>query len=532
MAVPSFDTVSPLRAVANPPADRSYETLMREALLGAGTSVWEWDIPSDVISGIDGSMALLGYSEHQVPSNQESWNRLIHPDDLPNNRADFERHVRGETPVYESEYRARTRDGGWCWLSERGRVVEWAVDGSPRRMVGTLIDITPRHVAEGAVREMAERLREIGRHVPGVVFQYRRRPEGEANFPYVSETCLAVTGLAPELLMDNAAAFLRRTERDDRVRMLNLIEQSRRTLRPWHCEFRLHLPDKQVRWMTGAASPQREADGAVLWHGYMQDTTDLHELEQERRARVAAEAANSAKTVFLSRMSHELRTPLNAVLGFSELLSVDEQEPLSERQQRRVSLIRDAGAHLLQMIGELLDLTRIESGKLAIELADVPLAPLLREGLEMLRPKADAANLLMSLLPMDESLKVRADPKRLKQVLLNLLSNAVKYNRHGGTVTVSVEVQTGRIAVHVADTGVGIASADLQSLFEPFNRLSHQHSTIEGTGIGLAVTRSLVDLMMGHLAVRSRLGHGSTFSVMLPAVDRAPARDQLLSLPT
>jgi len=138
----------------------------------------------------------------------------------------------------------------------------------------------------------------------------------------------------------------------------------------------------------------------------------------------------------------------------------------------------------------------------------------------------------MSLLPMDESLKVRADPKRLKQVLLNLLSNAVKYNRRGGKVILSAEVQTGRIAVHVADTGVGIASADLQSLFEPFNRLSHQHSTIEGTGIGLAVTRSLVDLMMGHLAVRSRLGHGSTFSVMLPAVDRAPARDQLLSLPT
>ena len=231
-------------------------------------------------------------------------------------------------------------------------------------------------------------------------------------------------------------------------------------------------------------------------------------------------------------MSHELRTPLNAVLGFSELLAVDEQEPLSERQRRRVGLIRDAGAHLLQMIGELLDLTRIESGNLAIELADVALAPLLREGVEMLRPKADAAGVAMSLLPMDESLKVRADPKRLKQVLLNLLSNAVKYNRRGGKVILSAEVQTGRIAVHVADTGVGIASADLQSLFEPFNRLSHQHSTIEGTGIGLAVTRSLVDLMMGHLAVRSRLGHGSTFSVMLPAVDRAPARDQLLSLPT
>ena len=211
---------------------------------------------------------------------------------------------------------------------------------------------------------------------------------------------------------------------------------------------------------------------------------------------------------------------------------MDEQEPLTERQRRRVTLIRDAGEHLLQMIGELLDLTRIESGKLAIELTDVVLAPLLHECLEMLRPRADAAAVEMALLPVEASLKVRADPKRLKQVLLNLLSNAIKYNRRGGSVTVSAEVQTGRVAVHVADTGVGIASADLHSLFEPFNRLSHQHSTIEGTGIGLAVTRSLVDLMMGHLAVRSRLGHGSTFSVVLPAVDRATSRDQLVSLPT
>jgi PAS domain S-box-containing protein len=379
---------------------------------------------------------------------------------------------------------------------------------------------------------MADRLYEIGRHVPGVVFQYRRRPAGEAYFPYVSESCVAVTGLAPETLMENAAAFLHRTERGDRARILSLIEQSRRTLRPWHCEFRLHKPDGQVRWMTGAASPQREPDGSVLWHGYLHDSTDVHELEQERRARVAAEAANSAKTVFLSRMSHELRTPLNAVLGFSELLELDEREPLTERQRRRVKLIRDAGAHLLQMIGELLDLTRIESGKLAIESIDMTLEPLLRDCLEMIRPRADAAGITLLAEPFEPSLRLHADPTRLKQVLLNLLSNAVKYNRRGGSVTVSVEVQTDRVAVHVADTGVGIATSDLQRLFEPFNRLAHQHSTIEGTGIGLAVTRNLVDLMLGHLGVRSKPGQGSIFSVTLPAANRTPQRDQLVSLPT
>ena len=529
MVAPLFDSFDPIGATAS---EHSYETLMRDALLGAGTSVWEWDIPSDEISGIDGSLALLGYDDREVPPTQDSWNGLIHPDDVARNEADYERHLRGQLPVYESAYRALAADGRWRWLSERGRIIEWLPDGRPKRMVGTVIDITSRRIAEGAALEMAARLREIGRHVPGVVFQYRLRADGEANFPYVSDSCLAVTGLAPELLMENAATFLRRVERSDRARVMDLIEQSRRTLRPWHCEFRLHLPDQQVRWMTGTASPQRDAGGAVLWHGYLQDNTDVHELEQERSARAAAEAANTAKTVFLSRMSHELRTPLNAVLGFSELLAVDELEPLTERQQRRVALISDAGTHLLDMIGELLDLTRIESGKLSVDIVDVALAPLLRECMAMLQPRADGAGLTMKLEPLDGSLRVRADTTRLRQVLLNLLSNAVKYNRNGGSVTVSSEVQAGRVVVHVADTGVGVASADLASLFEPFNRLSHQHSTIEGTGIGLAVTRGLIELMFGHLSVRSRAGHGSTFSVVLPAAGHGDERDQLVSLPT
>ena len=522
-----------MTAPAPPPADpRDDEAFARDALLGARTSVWEWDIASNHIRGLYGSLNLLGYAEDAVPATQEAWDQVIHPEDVAQNQTDYERHLRGETPVYESEYRARSAEGKWRWMSERGRIVEWTSDGAAKRMVGTLVDITQRHQAEGAALEMAERLRRISRHVPGVVFQYRRRADGAANFPYLSESCVAVTGLDPALLMENAAAFLRRCEREDRGRIMDLIEQSQRSLRTWHCEFRLHKPGGEVRWMTGTASPQREADGAVLWHGYMQDSTDVHDLEQERRARAAAEASNAAKNSFLSRMSHELRTPLNAVLGFAELLTVDEQEPLTEHQQRRVGLIRDAGQHLLEMISDLLDLTRIESGKLTVEPIDLSLAPLLHECVEMLRPRADAAAVNLTLLPGTEGLRVRADPTRLKQVLLNLLSNAIKYNRADGLVSVGAEVQTGRIAIHVVDTGAGIAGGDLPNIFEPFHRGAHQHSTIEGTGIGLAVTRNLVELMNGHLAVRSVVGAGSTFSVILPAVDRAAAQSQLVSLPT
>ena len=145
------------------------------------------------------------------------------------------------------------------------------------------------------------------------------------------------------------------------------------------------------------SSPTRRADGGTVWHGYMQDVTELRELEHARQDKAAAEAANRAKTEFLSRMSHELRTPLNAVLGFSQLLEIDRADSLSEGQRRRVKLIREAGEHLLRMIGDLLDLTRIESGSLQVQLDAVPMRPLAEEAIDMLRPQAAAAQVRMAL---------------------------------------------------------------------------------------------------------------------------------------
>jgi hypothetical protein len=295
------------------------------------------------------------------------------------------------------------------------------------------------------------------------------------------------------------------------------MKTSARTLLPWRFDFRLRRPDGELRWISGASTPQREDDGAVLWHGYFEDTTDVHELHLAREAAAVAQAANRAKTDFLSHMSHELRTPLNAVLGFAQLLQLDEVDALSPNQRRRVGLIHEAGGHLLQMIGELLDLTRIESGNLALECADVELEPLLVDCIEMLRPLAENAD--VRLLPIDiaPNVAVRADPTRLRQVVLNLLCNAIKYNRPGGSARVSAIESSDGVVLRVADTGVGIAAEYMRSLGEPFNRLAHQRSVIEGSGIGLAVTRGLIELMAGRLEVQSTEGVGSTFSVLLPA---------------
>lgn len=515
------------------PTQRDYETLVRAALLGAGTSVWEWNPQTDVISGVDGEFALLGYTAEESRRTQRAWDIVIHPDDRAENEAQYLQHACGDTPFYEHEYRTLAKDGQWRWIAERGRVVERTADGLPLRVVGTLSDVTQRHEAESRVLAMTEHLSKTARHVPGVIYQYRHTSDGDSAFSYVSESCSQVLGVPASELLRDGSKVLRMMEREYLGSAVASMKASARTLAPWRFDFRLRRPDGELRWISGASTPQRDGDSAVLWHGYFEDTTDVHELHLAREAAAVAQAANQAKTEFLSRMSHELRTPLNAVMGFAQLMQLDEVDPLSPNQRRRVGLIHDAGGHLLQMISELLDLTRIESGNLALECVDVTLEPLLVDCVEMLRPSAETAD--VRLMPIDvlPSLAVRGDPTRLRQVVLNLVSNAIKYNRPGGSAHISASRSPEGVVVRVADTGVGIAVEHLQSLGEPFNRLAHQRSVIEGTGIGLAVTRGLIELMSGRLDVQSTVDEGSVFSVFLPAAtETVAARDQSASLPT
>jgi PAS domain S-box-containing protein len=508
-------------AAAAAPVPVGYVEMIRGALRGAGTFVWEWDLDSDWLSDIDEGLAQLGFDAQAVGRTQNDWNRLIHPEDLAANHEAYLRHARGETEHYEHAYRIRARDGRWRWYQERGRIVERHADGRPRRMLGTQTDISEQREQEIAASQAAARLERIAQHVPGVLYQFELDAQFMPRFSYISERGRTLLGLDPVRAAVNAAELMDRIEPEDREAVAASIIESAHRLSQWRWEFRLRHPDGTPRWILGTSSPMRGAQGAMVWHGYMQDVTELRELERARQDKAAAEAANRAKTEFLSRMSHELRTPLNAVLGFSQLLEIDRADSLSDGQRRRVRLIRESGEHLLQMIGDLLDLTRIESGSLQVQIDAVPLRTLAEEAIDMLRPAADAARVALSLQLVGEGLAARADRTRLRQVLLNLLSNAIKYNRPEGRVELRVapappaEAQAW-LSISVSDTGVGIAAEDLPHLFEPFNRLSQTRGGVEGTGIGLSLTRALVILMHGRIQAESRLGEGSVFSVLLP----------------
>ncbi len=260
--------------------------------------------------------------------------------------------------------------------------------------------------------------------------------------------------------------------------------------------------------------------------GQVRTYTDVTAAAAAEQALIAAkdeaERANRAKSEFLSRMSHELRTPLNAILGFGQLLQRDTVEPLEPGQQARVSQIVHGGQHLLVLINEVLDLARIEAGTLPVELQAVDVDAVVEDCLRLVQPMARQRPVhLVRQSSGGVAGLASADPTRLRQVLLNLLSNAIKYNRSGGTVTVLTRAIADGVGIEVSDEGEGLDDSQRQRLFQAFERLDADRSAIEGAGIGLALSKSLVELMNGRIGVHSRPGQGSTFWVELR---RGPAR--------
>jgi signal transduction histidine kinase len=276
--------------------------------------------------------------------------------------------------------------------------------------------------------------------------------------------------------------------------------------------------------LAGSLSPTFDAEEADWLAGYTAslsialDRVRVAELSLEteaelRNARDLAQAANQAKSEFLSRLSHELRTPLTAMIGFADLLLT---EPLDPQQEHHVRTILKAGDHLLALVNDILDISRIEEGRLSLTPEPVAVRHLVGEVLDLTRPMAAELAIAIRVTGIPEELIVAADHQRLKQVLLNFVSNAIKYNRPEGWVEITAATRAGSCRITVQDSGPGLRRDEMERLFAPFERLSAATSGVEGTGLGLALSKSLTEAMGGHIGVASRVGKGSTFWVELP----------------
>ena len=261
---------------------------------------------------------------------------------------------------------------------------------------------------------------------------------------------------------------------------------------------------------------RRTPEGGTV--GLITDVTDDVLREDElRRSKAAAEAASAAKSEFLSSMSHELRTPMNAILGFAQLLQRDKKQPLSARHQERLAHVVRGGEHLLHLIDDVLDLARIEAGRIAVSIEPVRVEEVLREVSSAAEAMAERSGITVQLSELDADVpKILADRTRFKQVLMNYLSNALKYGRAGGQVVVKTQRQNDRLRVTVVDDGPGIAAEKQAKVFEPFHRAGQEAGPIEGTGIGLTICKRLAEVMNGSVGFTSAEGQGSSFWVELP----------------
>ncbi len=347
---------------------------------------------------------------------------------------------------------------------------------------------------------------------------------------YWSDRVAPLFGFMEEIHETDLDAFLDLVHEEDRETVIDAINLSLGSGVELSCEFRVVWPDGTGRWMLARGDALRGEDGNPRHMlGVVQDIDNRKRAEQALiEARDQAESANRAKSQFLSSMSHELRTPLNAIIGFGQLVLMDAGRNLSETQKDNVEEILKAGRHLLSLINEVLDLARVETGNIELNLGPVPLSMTIIESVQLVSPLAEARGIDIELLCEGEAvtgetlpcrdLVVRADATRLKQVIVNLLSNAIKYNHKGGRVSVAcTHTDEGDIRVAVTDTGPGLSEQQQEKLFVAFDRLGAEQSNIEGTGIGMVIARSIAELMGGRIGVESRPGQGSTFWIALPA---------------
>jgi PAS domain S-box-containing protein len=427
-------------------------------------------------------------------------------------RADFFRAPTPRAMGVGLSLRARRRDGSTFPVE-----VSLAADTDGETLaIAAVRDVSVQRATEAALRESETQLRQLTENVDTVLSLRQIDPPVRL---YFSPSVRNLTGWSPEELLADPPLVSRSIHPDDRDRVQADLFDASAVGVAATSEHRIIRADGAVRWVRTFAMPVPNPHGAT--ERIVTTTEDITErveaAEALQEAEAAARAANDAKNDFLSRMSHELRTPLNAVLGFGQLLELQLENPEHLDFAKHVV---HAGRHLLDLINEVLDIARIEAGEMTVSPEPVSIAAIVEETSLLMKPLGAEAGVTITAHPGPLRLYVVADRRRLRQILLNLMSNAIKYNSTGGGVWLSWAAENGRrCSITVRDDGAGIAPELHARLFVPFDRLGAEASGVEGTGVGLTVTRGLVELMRGELTFESDIGHGSSFTVTLPMSD-------------
>ncbi len=382
-------------------------------------------------------------------------------------------------------------------------------------------DITNRVRGRAALEESERRLSVVAQNIPGVTFQCVLHPNGRFSYSYISPVARELFGLEPADIMRNGLRLQKAIHPDDRREIRAAFRESAEKMERFEGEMRVVGAGGAVRWVRATALPRRRTDGLVVWEGLFLDETRRHEAEVAlRRARDDAEFADRVKSEFLAGMGHELRTPLNAVMGFAEVIEKELLGPVGVEQYREYAGdIRESGKHLLGLINDILDFSRIEAGMLELDDEDVDVAELIAGSVRMLQRRAQDGKIKLAVHTAKTLPHLRGDERRIRQILLNLLSNASKFTPDGGSVRITADADEKHgMRIRVVDTGIGIAKKDFEKVLAPFGQVRDRTTRIiEGTGLGLPLTKTLVEKHGGELDLKSRPGKGTTITIRFPS---------------
>ncbi|MBN1414029.1 MAG: PAS domain S-box protein [Bacteroidales bacterium] len=391
------------------------------------------------------------------------------------------------------------------------------------RYIAIKENITGRKHAEDALKQSEEKYRTLIVNIPGVI--YRCANDREWTMHYISNAIEDLTGYKPDDFINNhKRGFASIIHPDDRERVNDTITIGIENFQQYSIEYRIITHKNSIKWVTETGRPVYNEAGEIIWlDGVIFDITErVHVLEEYKKAKSAAEEANKAKSEFLANISHEIRTPLNSVLGFTDLL---EDTITQETEREYLEAIKTSGKNLLTLINDLLDLSKIEAGKLSLHYEFIDLKKLMEEIKQIF-----SLRIIQKGLQYHESIDpmfphyIYSDESRLRQILINLVGNAVKFTQNG-SITLKIEYEKGsgsntiNMKISVIDTGIGIPEESYDIIFESFR----QHSKLdtrkyEGTGLGLSITKKLVEALSGTIFFESVVGKGSNFSVVFPAV--------------
>ena len=524
------DAVTTLSATKIRDSIEENERRLRESQSIARLGSFHWNAVTNQVIWSDQLFRIYGRDPASFEPSFENYIACVHPEDRPHVLQTLQTAM-ATLGEFEHEYLAFRPDGRYCWIHARGRAIV-NEDGQFVGMEGTCQDTTDRKTAETGMIEALNRLEKIASRVPGMVYEFRLRPDGTMCFPYASEGMRTIFQVGPEEVSIDGAKVFSQVHPEDITSLHLSTRKSERELSLWSHEFRLLFSDSTERWIAGTAAPTREPDGSTLWHGYVADITDRKQAEQNLiEAHAAAEEANRAKSAFLANMSHEIRTPLTAMLGFAEILG--EEDNSSQMQEHRKNItetIKKSGKHLLTILNDILDLSKIEANKMTVEKVETSPLSLLCEVETLMSPSATGKGVRLDVSlssPLPD--RIQGDPTRLRQVLLNLVGNSIKFTEAGRIQIKASSICENNctfLVVDIEDTGMGMSSEQTERVFSLFGQGDNSMTRIHGgTGLGLSLSRRFARMMGGDVQLmHTEIGRGSCFRMQIPLEPLADAK--------